>query len=611
MLRRRRPRRAGTGRGRARAGAAAPACRLAARRCPTALASSASAVRRRGELRRGAAVEAPSLAVGQLAPPASTRRGSARSPRTPRRISWARARWATIVARSASVSGASQTARLRTSSTQVAEPPDGGLAPAPVAGPARRAPRPGRGCGMKGTSSLVAGEVAQLGGQLALAPGMLPRGARAAAVPPTGPCRPGGPPGSRGRPSAPGRSSPHRAAAASTSVRASRSRARRRCAVSCVAPLDLGQLVGHRVGGPQPGHHAEHAPAAAPGSVGHRGLAGPGRGLAGVGDDVGEDPPHLLVGGLPVDRVDRGPDRLVAQDAAVDDELGAPEVGPAGVGGPAAVGQLDGTGRRLVDREGLERGRERSGAAGGDRQLRGHRLAAQVAPRRRCSGVPPSGLGVGGEVEGGVVVDLGDPAPHVVGEEAAASLPERAGEEQVDVLAVGRGDAGGRCGQTWRRPSPARRGSTRRAAGRAGPSARGLRSSVLSEPWSCHRSRRPVRSQPCTRPRARKPPLMPPALVPAMTSMRASACSDVEQVGVGVRPASAGARRRLACTRRFSSWVTPLIQTARLTPPLRTTARRISCGWRRRAPALRSRGSRPRPRAGSIGWRHERDMGPP
>ena len=48
-----------------------------------------------------------------------------------------------------------------------------------------------------------------------------------------------------------------------------------------------------------------------------------GRGLAGIGDDVGEDPPHLLVGRLPVDRVDRRPDRLVAQDAAVDEELRA------------------------------------------------------------------------------------------------------------------------------------------------------------------------------------------------------------------------------------------------------------------------------------------------
>ena len=52
---------------------------------------------------------------------------------------------------------------------------------------------------------------------------------------------------------------------------------------------------------------------------------------------------------------------------------------------------------------------------------------------------------------------------------------------------------------------------------------------------------------------------------------------DVEQIGVRVRWAVSVPRRRLAWTSRLSSRTTPLIQIARLTPPLRTTARRISC----------------------------------
>ena len=87
---------------------------------------------------------------------------------------------------------------------QVAEPSDGGLAPAPL-GRGRAERRVQVGLGDEGEVA-VGGEVAQHGGQLALAPRMLAGARRAAGVPRTPRCRPVGPPGSRGRPSAPGRS---------------------------------------------------------------------------------------------------------------------------------------------------------------------------------------------------------------------------------------------------------------------------------------------------------------------------------------------------------------------------------------------------------------------
>ena len=144
-----------------------------------------------------------------------------------------------------------------------------------------------------------------------------------------------------------------------------------------VAPIDLGELLGDGVRRPQSREHAEHDLCCVREWV-DRLPSRAGGGFTGVGDDVGEDPPHLLVGGLLVDGVDRRPDGLVAQDAAVDDELGALEVGPAAGGGPPAVGQLD-AGVADRHREGLEGGREGGGAPGGDGELGGDRRAEQVA----------------------------------------------------------------------------------------------------------------------------------------------------------------------------------------------------------------------------------------
>ena len=87
---------------------------------------------------------------------------------------------------------------------QVAEPPHGGLAPAPLGrGRAERRVQVGLG---DEREVAVGGEVAQHGGHLALAPRMLPgRGEQQACDRLRGVARVG-PPGSRGRPSAPGRS---------------------------------------------------------------------------------------------------------------------------------------------------------------------------------------------------------------------------------------------------------------------------------------------------------------------------------------------------------------------------------------------------------------------
>ena len=188
-----------------------------------------------------------------------------------------------------------------------------------------------------------------------------------------------------------------------------------------VAELDLRQLTGHRVGGAQPGEHPEQHLVRA-GRLDRCRRCG---GLPRIRDDVGHDPTDLPAGRLAVDRLERRPDGLVAQDPAVDHELRRREVREARGRRPAVTG--GGLGHLYAER--LERPGERRGAPGGDCELRGHAVHAEIAHDRRADRAR-----VGGEVEGRVVIDLDDGSPHVVGERAAPAVPEGSGEVEVDVL---------------------------------------------------------------------------------------------------------------------------------------------------------------------------------
>ena len=100
---------------------------------------------------------------------------------------------------------------------------------------------------------------------------------------------------------------------------------------------------------------------------------------------------------------------------------------------------------------------------------------------------------------------------------------------------------------------------------------KGLRSSASMSPCSTHSPRnRDSCAVLLTWPRASAAPLMPPAEVPAITSARA--VLSTARSAAAYAPSGSDS----AQDSRLSSWTTPPIHTARLTPPLSTTASRIS-----------------------------------